>query len=174
MSTPAGLVIVHGGQTGVDRGAHYGARAAHLSITGYMPQDARDEEGLIPQSVAAWLMRCPESGLPARTEQNVRISHALLLVVEDCERGPRSPGSRLTLGKAKYRELPWKVADPTTDPAVVHAWVADVIHARRHRGHMMTRVMVAGPRASKWRDGEATARAIVAALADLAIVRDRD
>lgn len=161
------LVIVHGGQTGVDRGAHRGALAGALMVAGYMPNDARDEQGMIPFDVAEYLIRCPSSGLVARTHANITLSHAVLAVVADaCEkRRPHlSPGTARTLREAKYRNLPHLVVDPSTPIDAVRAWIDEIYAARIDRDQMTTRLMVAGPRATRWPEGEAEAQRVIAAL----------
>lgn len=37
------ITIIHGGQSGADRGAHEAAISNGWNVTGYMPRDCRDE-----------------------------------------------------------------------------------------------------------------------------------
>ncbi|HSX21410.1 MAG TPA: putative molybdenum carrier protein, partial [Gaiellaceae bacterium] len=68
------ITIVHGGQTGVDRGAHEAAIDNGWRVAGYMPRDGRDELGPIPPDVARFLVAHEKAGYGARTEANVRAS----------------------------------------------------------------------------------------------------
>ncbi len=159
------LVIIQGGQTGVDRGAHRGAVAAGLPISGYMPKDARDERGLIPADVAKFLMRCTIDGFPARTRANLAMSHMLLLVVQDMNDPRATPGSRLTYDEARAMGIPMRVIDPTWDREIVYQWAYHLERARRHAGHTTTRLMVAGPRETRWANAESGTATFVQALA---------
>jgi hypothetical protein len=75
------ITIVHGSQTGVDRGGHEAALDSDWRIAGYMPRDGRDELGRIPQAVAQFFALHDKPGFAARTEANVRTVAAALIVV---------------------------------------------------------------------------------------------
>src|SRR5690349_17304665 len=100
------LIVVAGGQTGVDRGAHRAALEVGFDVTGYMPSDGKDELGPIPGNVASHLRRCAKRGYAARTEANLLIADALLVVVEDRIDPYRTPGTKLTLQIARELKLP--------------------------------------------------------------------
>lgn len=167
-------VIVHGGQSGVDRGAHHGARAARITVFGYMPQNCEDELGMIPEEVRGYLVRCKHKGYAARTAANLDFADALLVIVPDRHYPRRSPGTARTIDGAKDRSLPYLVVDSKIDFSTVRQWVSSAcVMSSRQRLQLMpetngTRLMVAGPRASKWPDGEAVAKRFVAALAQQA------
>lgn len=129
-------------------------------VDGFMPSDARDELGDIPDDVATHLRRFPVRGYGPRTLGNIEIAHAVLAIVEDRTNPYATPGTRLTLHAARRRKLPTLAIDGETPIAIVRQFVAPMLTA-----HPLPRIMVAGPRASKWADGEATARRIVVALA---------
>lgn len=162
------IVIQHGGQTGVDRGAHEGALAIGLRLGGFAPSDGRDELGPIPIEVHRYLTRCPRIGLYARTAANVASAHALLVIVADAVRPYETPGTRTTLDEARRRplELPRLVVDPTHPRARVVAWASTLIHA--HPPGAEFRLMVAGPRASRWPGGQSIAASFVGLLAGVA------
>jgi len=167
-------VIVHGGQLGVDRGAHHGARAARIQIFGYMPANCEDEAGMIPEEIRGYLVRCKRKGYAARTDANLDFADALLVIVPDRARPARSPGTARTLDGARERSLPYLVVDHDVDVSTVRQWVSShcVMTSRQKLALMPetngTRLMVAGPRASKWPEGEAVAQRFVAALAQQA------
>lgn len=159
------IQIIHGGQTGVDRGAHRGALSNGFAVGGFMPNDASDERGAIPDDIAEHLWRAPYPGLAARTKLNVESAHALLVVVRDRTNPWASPGTKYTLECARKIDLRCRfIADTETKPSDLIAWakaaVADcearrVRLARARIPHgVQFQMMVAGPRASVWPEGE--------------------
>jgi len=161
------LVIVHGGQTGVDRGAFWGALDGGLDQTGWMPKNQRDEKGPIPDHVARFLTRCTvgsrDGGYPARTAANVELANAVLLVVADHANIKATRGTALTHSYANDDRYgrPWLAVDSGTPMKTLRDWLA--ARYDEHDGHVF-KLMVAGPRASSWSSGEALARQLVACL----------
>ena len=144
------MIIVHGGQTGVDRGAHDGALDNGWSIAGFMPQNGRDEIGPIPFEVYSQLQRCLIPGNAARTELNIEKAHAVLVVVPDKDDPYATPGTRLTLLEARRKGVPRFVTQPDDAIGMLVSFVAQ--HELRTGGEL--RLMVAGPRASRWSSGQ--------------------
>ncbi len=152
------MIIIVGGQTGVDRGAHKGAWDAGLQVEGFMPKGCRDEDGAIPPGIAKDLVECSLDGYPARTTMNVELAHGLLVITEN-ERLATTPGTRQTISVAQRYG--------------VHVWALDQysslgeieVVARSARSRLVERLMIAGPRRSKWYNGEPVARRIVQILA---------
>lgn len=157
------IQIIHGGQTGVDRGAHIAARAAGLDVAGYMPHDRRDEEGPIPESVQQYLVPCRWRGYATRTRANVDMCHAALLVVANRNTPNDSPGTALTLREldAFPRPVPRMVVDLSCDVSTVVAWAHERV---KDMAGGRLRLLVAGPRGSRWTDGENVAYEFVHAL----------
>jgi hypothetical protein len=149
--------IIHGGQTGVDRGAWLGAREAKLPVDGFAPRDLRDERGPIPADVVA-NMRTSEGSFATRTRENVYLSHGVVLVAKD--RRVSTPGTRLTHRLAQKRE--WVIVDGAHEH---NEWMLRAFIARLHKATGGTRIMIAGPRASRWTGGEQRAREVVLWLA---------
>lgn len=150
------FVVVHGGQTGVDRGAHLGALDVGWLIDGFCPADALDERGLIPGDVAEHLTR--RGSLSERTRLNVTSCDALVMIVD---RSVKTSGTKLTLRLAKERRrLHWIVGYPNDDYDVAR----QVCEMRLERG---TRLMIAGPRASLWPSGERRAREFLGRLSSV-------
>ena len=161
------MIIVHGGQSGVDRGAHEAAIDNGWQLEGYMPRDGRDELGRIPADVARFLTPHEKTNYAARTEANVRMSSAVLIVVRNAEDPRTTPGTAKTIDLAAQRNLRRMIVDPTTDAAQIARWIwsgrlplplLDLFEPTREA--TPTRLLVAGPRESKW----AGARAQTAAL----------
>lgn len=139
--------IVSGGQDGVDVGALRWASALGLLAGGWAPRGMRSESGTIASDVAALLREHPSRDYAARTRTNVEASDAVLLVAAP---GTAGPGTRLTLDLARELRLPALVLAPCPgserrDALALVAWLAT---------HPSAVLMVAGPRASRWRDGE--------------------
>ncbi len=151
------ITLIHGGQTGVDRGAHIAALEIGWHLAGFMPQNGCDELGLIPRQVAKYLEPCPKPGYPVRTRMNVGLADALLLVVEDQRHPDATPGSRLTWDTAKDLGKPRWVIDPNDTPKAVAGWLYPQLQTHVKKNTLAKtselrpfRLMVAGPRGSKW------------------------
>lgn len=152
------ITIVHGGQTGVDRGAHAGAMKLGLKINGFAPGDARDEDGPIPIDVMKHLVICFESGLPARTRMNVQASDVVVLIQPQGIN--QTPGTALTQRLATQRGKPTLIVDaPDTELLALGFLKRNILKP--------TKIMIAGPRGSKWPAGKARAIAFVEKLAAL-------
>jgi hypothetical protein len=164
--------ILTGLQSGVDQGAAAIALEMGVPICGWYPLDGRDEHGIIPHRFTnpEGMKRCKRPGLAARTQQNVADCHALLVIVEDAQHPWATPGTKLTLDERRIArpELPWMVVDPTCDLERIVQVVHNIRAERHQRGLHVTRLMVAGPRASKWAAGGQEARRIVGAVLEAA------
>lgn len=168
------ITIVHGGQTGVDRGGHEGAIDNGWRVAGYMPSDARDELGPIPEAVAWFLLLHDKAPYAARTEANVASVNAALIVVRDANNPQETPGTAMTIDLAARRHLPRKIVDPTTDAAQIALWIwSDLLMLRTlmlpldglQLDPAPTRLLVAGPRESKWRGAQAETAALLRRIA---------
>lgn len=158
------IVICQGGQTGVDRGAWLGAVECGIARGGWMPANERDELGRIPYEVRRDLRPMLSGGPRERTIANVNDAHAVVIVVPDASSTPREGGTALTYRLAKSaasRGLRWIMTD-IDDTRDLDEWCEDVFGSWRG-GDL--RLMVAGPRASKWSDGEDAARRVVRIIA---------
>ncbi len=133
------MVIISGGQTGVDRAAWDAAIELGLPIGGWVPKGRLAEDGVVPERYTG--LRETESAHPAvRTALNVRDSDATLIF----SRGPLTGGSRLTFETAMRVERPVLHVDLAgvafADAIVrVRAWL---------QGVRPQTLNVAGPRAS--------------------------
>jgi hypothetical protein len=116
------LVIVHSGQTGVERGAHRAAIAHGLAIAGFMPLELRDELGPIPADIAALLTPHLARGPRQAVLANVQIASGVLLVVRDAARAHRETGMAAVLQAIRDVELPHLICDPMTNLEDVARW----------------------------------------------------
>lgn len=162
------ICIIHGGQTGVDRGAHEAAIANGWSISGYMPRRRCDELGPIPADVAQRLTAYESGGYADRTKANVRISDALLVVVPSVQAPERTPGTAMTIDLARERSLSLKIVDPYTNSTEIGDWIASLLRELATTTHsqrllfaaletypVCLRLMIAGPRESRWNGARA-------------------
>lgn len=150
------ITVVHGGQTGVDRGGHEAALDNGWLVAGYMPRDGRDELGRIPPDVARFLVPHEKTSYAARTEANVRTASAALIVVRDADDPRCTPGTAKTIDLCAARNLRRMIVDPSIDAAQVARWLWNMIVPFAPLLPIMTsepiptRLLVAGPRESKW------------------------
>lgn len=128
------LVIVSGGQSGVDRAALDAALASGVEVAGWCPAGRWAEDGPID---ARYPLRETAAADPAvRTRRNVAESDALLVLAPS----PPSGGTALAIAEAARLGRPVLVAGPGDDPAEAVAWLG-----RQRVG----RLNVAGPRESE-------------------------
>jgi hypothetical protein len=163
-----GLIVVSGGQAGVDRAAHDAAIARGVAYDGWCPRGGWAEDCPAPPGVRARYPRLREtpSAEPAqRTEWNVRDTDASLILVA-------AGGSAVSAGSvlaerlaAQYRK-PLLVLDldQPDAPALAQAWLAPLLAA--HAGGGPFRLAVGGPRESEAPGIYAAAKALVGDLLD--------
>jgi len=154
------LVILHSGQTGVERGAHRGASVAGLTIAGFMPLDRRDELGPVPIDVADLLTPHFERGPRPAVRANVVLASGVLLVVPDAKRAETFTAMSAVLQSVRSARVPNLVCDPHVNLDDIARWVSTIPETSGSK-----RLLVTGPRATRWQHGEGVARRIVAAVA---------
>lgn len=154
------LVIVHSGQTGVERGAHRAAVAASLALAGFMPVDRRDELGPVPEDVAACLTPCFERGPRAAVRANVALASGVLLVVPDRRHVDKFTAMRAIMTAVRGARTKVFIADPAIDTDEVAMWARGLPETSGS-----VRVLVTGPRGTRWGEGEGVARRLVTAIA---------
>lgn len=152
------VTILHSGQTGVERGAHHGALASGLPIRGFMRPERRDELGPLPDEIACVLEPCGDGGQRAAVLATLGIATAVVLVVPDIRIAIRKRTSTWVLRGARAKSLPYWMCDGATSVTDVATWYTKLPADEQ-------RILVTGPRATRWRDGESVARRLVKALA---------
>jgi hypothetical protein len=146
--------LVNGGQTGVDRGAARAAARLKLPIKGWRPAVTQEqcEDGDLPAMLARALRPLEFGGYQKRTVANVADSDALLVITNNRLR--LNGGTKLTVDIAKGRAgMQIFVEDPTAGTGaliVVDAWLRNITALYDRPINLM----VAGPRKSKWPEGE--------------------
>lgn len=154
------LIILHSGQTGVERGAHRAALTAGIPAAGFMPLDKRDELGPVPADVATHLTTCFDRGPRHAVRANVALASGVLLIVPDAAHAEKFTAMAAILQAVRSAKVPLLVIDASTnlDDAVV--WIHKLPETSGS-----TRVVVTGPRATRWPEGESIARRVVGAVA---------
>jgi hypothetical protein len=153
------VTILHSGQTGVERGAHHGAVASGIPVRGFMRPERRDELGPLPDDVARVLEPCADGGQRAAVLATLALATAVVVVVPDIRIALRKRTATWVLRSARARRLPYWLCDSATSVTDVATWYGQLAAADAHH------ILVTGPRATRWRDGESVARRLVKALA---------
>lgn len=154
------MFIIHSGQTGVERGAHIAARAAGLRIAGFAPPEGRDELGALPDHVRERLTPYVERGSRPTIRANIAIASAALVVVPQAERAEHVSAMLWLLQGIRGHKLPHLICDASTSLADVVAWATALPETCGSR-----RLLVTGPRFTRWPEGEAIARRLIGAIA---------
>jgi len=149
-----GLIIISGGQTGVDRGALDAALELGIACKGWCPEGRTAEDGQIPERYP--LLELTGAGYYERTRKNVQDSDGTLIL----HRGPLSGGTQLTLDSSRDLGKPLLVLDAAGVSAEEGAARAGAFIADRG----IHRLNVAGPRESHWPGARAYAHALIRAL----------
>lgn len=124
-----------------------------------MPVDKRDELGPIPDEIASCLTPCFERGPRPAVRANVAISSGVLLVVPDATDANRFTGMPAILTATRAAKLPYLVVDPLANLDDTARWVRALPPSSGS-----CRVMVTGPRGTRWQAGEQVARRLVTAF----------
>jgi len=143
--------IVSGGQAGVDRGALDAALEAGFPCGGWAPKGRTAEDGRIPERYP--LQELAGAGYEERTLQNVLDSDGTAILHSGTLRG----GTRQTMLHCVEHGKPFELVDATrTAPRDAALKLAGFVERNR-----LSILNVAGPRASKWREGYPYAHATV-------------
>jgi hypothetical protein len=154
------FVIVHSGQTGVERGAHSAALAVGFKVSGFMAANHLDELGRIPSQVSTHLIPTIAAGPRAAIRANLGIADAVMLVVPEADTAERFPAMDWLVQNVRSLRLPMLICDAETNAHQAVSWATRV---RGDRSEL--RLNVTGPRATRWQTGERVARRLVRALA---------
>jgi hypothetical protein len=141
MELPSGFTILSGGQTGADRAALDFAIRACIPHDGWCPRGRLAEDGQLDSRYH--LRETPTAKYDERTRWNVRDSDATLVITIQAK---PSGGTALTLGIARQLSKPHlHIARDTIES--LESAAASVIEFIGD--HQVTRLNVAGPRASQ-------------------------
>jgi Circularly permutated YpsA SLOG family len=148
---PSRLVIVTGGQSGVDRAALDVASQLAIPYTGFCPRGGWAEDFPEPPGLLArypLLRETPLADPAQRTEWNVRDSDAVLILTDRSSLAA-SPGTTLAHALAARDGKPLMVLALDQMDAAAHAarWLDDILAARTPDAPL--RLGIGGPRESE-------------------------
>lgn len=153
------LSVLHTGQTGVERGAARAARTLGIKIEGFCAHGARDELGALPPEVSADLIACDQRGARSALRATVQIANALVIAVPDVSLVNTNAGVEALRRTARVSGVPHWVIDPTTDLDRLSGRLREL-----ERTSDPLRLMVTGPRFTRWHDGERLGWRVIAQL----------
>ena len=113
--------VITGGQRGIDLAALRAAKSSGLPTGGYAPKGWQTEDGPNPGLAAYGLTEFPIPGYPARTEANVDLADAVLVIGDQ-----GSPGSKLTVGLCRKKLKPF-LAFETLSPSTAARAILELL-----------------------------------------------
>jgi CheY-like chemotaxis protein len=143
------LVVLHTGQSGVERGADRAARAVGIAVSGVCTFEQRDELGALPAEILADLTPASRRGARTALRDTLDTASVLVIAVPDASSANETVGMEALRRAARAAGVPHWVVDPISD--------YDELGTRLRRMEPLSdplRVMITGPRATRWRDGE--------------------
>jgi len=153
------LLITHTGQSGVERGADRAARTVGFEVDGFSTFEQRDELAVLPPEIIADLKPCAQRGARSALRATLERASVLVIAVPDASEANRNAGVEALRRSARLAGVPHWVVDPLSD--------LDEIATKFRRMELVTdplRVMITGPRLTRWRDGERLGWRVVAQL----------
>jgi CheY-like chemotaxis protein len=162
------LIILHTGQTGVERGAHRAARAVGFPVQGFSTYEKRDELGVLPPDVDDVLVACARRGARSAWRATLECASVLVIAVPNVAHPNTYTGIEALRRSARTAGVPHWTVDPTSD--------LDAVAERLRTLELATdplKVMVTGPRFTRWREGERLGWRMVAQLSLVRAVAPR-
>lgn len=158
------FALLHTGQTGVERGAYRAARAARLRITGTCSHECRDEFESLAREVVADLTPCTQRGTRSALRATLESANALVIGVPQMERASWITGVNALRRHARALGVPSWVVDGASDATALALALRE---ARDGGGDL--RVLVTGPRQTRWPGGESFGFRLVSELVAAAV-----
>ncbi len=152
------ITVLHTGQSGVERGADRAARLTGISVAGVCSAEGRDELGMLPAEILRDLARCETTGVRNALRATLAQADALVIAVPEARRIIEVTGMDQIRRASRNAGTPVWVVDPTTDLDAVSGQMARLLSREP------LRVMITGPRLTRWREGERLGGRIVAEL----------
>jgi CheY-like chemotaxis protein len=143
------LIIMHSGQSGVERGADRAARTVGFPIEGFCGFEQRDEIGPLPPEIRSDLIPCARKGTRSAARATLERATALIIAVPDRAEASTYTGIEPLRRMARAIGVPHWIVDPNTDLDEI----ATGLRAFQYDSAPL-RVMVTGPRLTRWGHGE--------------------
>src|ERR1700733_5528213 len=155
------ITILHTGQTGVERGACRAAKLMQLEVAGFSTFECRDELGHLSSEVAENLVRCGQRGVRSALRATLESANAVVLVLANSEQVRTTTGVASLQRHARLLGIPCWIVDQTSDLAALAVALRDLEHTAAHD----LRVLVTGPRFTRWPGGQQLGMRVVSELA---------
>lgn len=163
------LIILHTGQSGVERGADRAARAVGIGVEGFSTYERRDELGALPPEVAKDLVPCPQRGARSALRATLDRANVLVVAVPDAREANANTGIEALRRNARACGVPHWIVDPSSD--------LDALALQLRKLELLTdplHIMITGPRYTRWREGERVGWRVVAQVSlEPAVVQPR-
>lgn len=154
------ITILHTGQTGVERGVDRAARAVGFTVRGFCQMDGRDELGVLPEHIAADLTAVPTRGARMVWAPTLNLADVLVIIVPDGVAVKTNAGLGVLRTLARAANVPQVIVDDHSD---IEQFARE-LRALEKPGETLT-LMICGPRATRWYDGERKGWELVTAVA---------
>jgi CheY-like chemotaxis protein len=155
------ITVLHTGQTGVERGACRAARLMQLDVAGFSTFEARDELGHLSIEVVQNLVRCGQRGVRSALRATLESANAVVLALSNADHIRTTPGIASLHRQARLLGIPCWIVDPTSDLTALAIELRKLEDAAPHD----LRVLVTGPRLTRWPGGHELGMRVVSELA---------
>jgi CheY-like chemotaxis protein len=130
-----------------------------MRVEGFCTYERRDELGALPAEITADLVACEQRGARSALRATLERANVLVIAVPQAAQANTNTGVEALRRAARATGVPHWVIDPTTD--------LDEVSLRLRQLEQTTqplRMMVTGPRYTRWREGERLGWRVVAQL----------
>jgi CheY-like chemotaxis protein len=144
------IMILISGQTGVERGAYRAARSTHVRVGGYCTLEGRDEFDVLPADLRMILQPWSRRGVRSAQHANAEAADFIVIAVPAVEHASAITGVGALRRFAAAAGKPCVVIDPSSslyDLAVR-------LRALERDATDDLRVLITGPRGTRWPAGE--------------------
>jgi len=130
-----------------------------MQVEGFCSYERRDELGVLSPEITANLVACEQRGARSALRATLASAHVLVIAVPSAAQANANTGIEALRRAARASGVPHWLIDSTTD--------LDAVGVRLRRLEQTTdplRMMVTGPRYTRWREGERLGWRLVAQL----------
>ncbi|MFT3695836.1 MAG: putative molybdenum carrier protein [Kofleriaceae bacterium] len=152
------ITILHTGQSGVERGAARASAFTEFAVAGFCQYERRDEFGPLPPDMLANLTPCNRRGARSALAATLALADVVVIAVSDPKRTKFDAGIAALRRASRRRELPTHVIGPNEN------WDAICEQIRVAALDRDLKVLITGPRRTRWEAGERVGWRFVAQL----------